>query len=222
MTAPALDQRLWNYCNMLPDDGLSYRDYVEQLTFLLFLKMADEQSRAPFNKPSPITKGFGWDKLVKLDGDNLEINYRHTLEELGRRTGMLGTIFRKAQNKVQDPSKLRRLVVHLIEQGNVDNARRRCEGRRLRGSVGKERRRRERWRRPIFYSQAPHLRHGRSHGAEAWPDDLRSCLVPAASSSPRTTTSRNCPVSTAPRKKPSRAAPSTASSSSTASHACAQ
>jgi type I restriction enzyme M protein len=48
MTAPALVQKLWNYCNMLRDDGLSYGDYVEQLTFLLFLKMADEQSRAPF------------------------------------------------------------------------------------------------------------------------------------------------------------------------------
>lgn len=67
MTAPALVQKLWNYCNILRDDGLSYGDYVEQLTFLLFLKMADEQSRPPYNKPSPIPKGFGWDKLVALD-----------------------------------------------------------------------------------------------------------------------------------------------------------
>jgi len=116
MTAPALVQKLWNYCNILRDDGLSYGDYVEQLTFLLFLKMADEQSRAPFNKPSPIPKGFGWDKLVSLDGDELEIHYRHTLEELGKRSGMLGIIFRKAQNKIQDPSKLRRLVVDLIDK----------------------------------------------------------------------------------------------------------
>jgi type I restriction enzyme M protein len=47
MTAPALVQKLWNYCNILRDDGLSYGDDVELLTFLLFLKMADEQSRAP-------------------------------------------------------------------------------------------------------------------------------------------------------------------------------
>ena len=53
----ALVQKLWNYCNILRDDGLSYGDYVEQLTFLLFLKMADEQSLPPFNKPSPIPKG---------------------------------------------------------------------------------------------------------------------------------------------------------------------
>ena len=74
MTAPALVQKLWNYCNILRDDGLSYGDYVEQLTFLLFLKMADEQSRPPYNKPSPIPRGFGWDKLVALDGDDLNLS----------------------------------------------------------------------------------------------------------------------------------------------------
>src|SRR5438045_2913082 len=102
--------KLWNYCNILRDDGLSYGDYVEQLTFLLFLKMADEQSRPPFNKRSAIPKEFAWSELLKRDGDDLEIHYRHTLEELGKRPGMLGTIFRKAQNKIQDPAKLRRLV----------------------------------------------------------------------------------------------------------------
>ncbi|MEO7797081.1 MAG: class I SAM-dependent DNA methyltransferase [Opitutaceae bacterium] len=116
MTAPALVQKLWNYCNILRDDGLSYGDYVEQLTFLLFLKMADEQSRAPFNKPSPIPKGYDWPSLLAKDGDALETHYRHVLETLGKKTGMLGTIFRKAQNKIQDPSKLRRLIVDLIDK----------------------------------------------------------------------------------------------------------
>ena len=112
----ALVQKLWNYCNILRDDGLSYGDYVEQLTFLLFLKMADEQSRPPFNKPSPIPKGKDWPALLAKDGDELEIHYRHTLEELGKRSGMLGVIFRKAQNKIQDPAKLRRLIVDLIDK----------------------------------------------------------------------------------------------------------
>jgi type I restriction enzyme M protein len=117
MTAPAqLVQKLWNYCNILRDDGLSYGDYVEQLTFLLFLKMADEQSKPPFDKPSPIPKGFSWPALLKLSGDDLEIQYRHTLEELGKRTGLLGVIFRKAQNKIQDPAKLQRLIVDLIDK----------------------------------------------------------------------------------------------------------
>ena len=111
-----LVQKLWNYCNILRDDGLSYGDYVEQLTFLLFLKMADEQSKPPFNKISPIPKGFGWPALLKLDGDDLEVHYRHTLEELGKRPGMLGVIFRKAQNKIQDPAKLRRLIADLIDR----------------------------------------------------------------------------------------------------------
>jgi type I restriction enzyme M protein len=116
MSPSALVSKLWNYCNILRDDGLSYGDYVEQLTYLLFLKMADEQSRPPYDRPSPIPKGFGWKSLLKLDGDDLETHYRHTLEELGKRPGMLGLIFRKAQNKIQDPAKLRRLIVELIDK----------------------------------------------------------------------------------------------------------
>lgn len=116
MSASSIVQKLWNYCNILRDDGLSYGEYVEQLTFLLFLKMADEQSRAPFNRKSPIPAGFGWDVLVKLDGDDLETHYRHTLTELGKRPGLIGVIFRKAQNKIQDPAKLRRLIADLIDK----------------------------------------------------------------------------------------------------------
>src|SRR5438105_7419641 len=78
--------------------------------------MADEQEKPPHNKPSRIPKGFGWNSLVKLDGDALEAQYRHTLEALGKYPGMLGTIFRKAQNKIQDPAKLRRLIVDLIDK----------------------------------------------------------------------------------------------------------
>src|SRR6267142_5233497 len=111
-----LVQKLWNYCNILRDDGLSYGDYVEQLTFLLFLKMADEQSKPPFNKRSPIPKGFDWASLLAKDGDELEIHYRHLLETLGKEKGMLGVIFRKAQNKIQDPAKLRRLIVDLMDK----------------------------------------------------------------------------------------------------------
>ena len=52
MNTFTLVQKLWNYCNVLRDDGLSYGDYVEQLTYLLFLKMADERSRPPYSQPS--------------------------------------------------------------------------------------------------------------------------------------------------------------------------
>lgn len=103
-------QRLWNYCNVLRDDGVSYGDYVEQLTYLLFLKMADEQTKPPFNKPSAIPTGLDWQSLSSLDGDPLEVHYRHILTSLGKEKGMLGVIFRKAQNKITDPAKLKRLI----------------------------------------------------------------------------------------------------------------
>ena len=118
MTAPAAQivQKLWNYCSILRDDGLSYGDYVEQLTFLLFLKMAHERTQAPFNQPSIIPQKYAWPTLVAKDGDALENQYRHTLDELGKQPGMLGLIFRKAQNRIQDPAKLRRLVADLIDR----------------------------------------------------------------------------------------------------------
>ena len=110
----AIVQKLWNYCNILRDDGLSYGDYVEQLTFLLFLKMADEQTKPPYSRPARIPKDLDWASLERLDGDPLESHYRHILTELGKQAGMLGVIFRKAQNKIQDPAKLKRLVSDLI------------------------------------------------------------------------------------------------------------
>ncbi len=112
----SLVSKLWNFCHILRDDGLSYGDYVEQLTFLLFLKMADEQSRPPFSKASAVPVGYDWLSLLARDGDELETHYRHLLETLGKERGMLGVIFRKAQNKIQDPAKLRRLIVDLIDK----------------------------------------------------------------------------------------------------------
>ncbi len=106
--------KLWNYCNVLRDDGVSYGDYVEQLTYLLFLKMADEQTKAPYNRPDIIPKSFNWQKLIDLDGEQLETQYRKTLENLAKEENTLGIIFRKSQNKIQDPAKLRRLIT-LIE-----------------------------------------------------------------------------------------------------------
>src|SRR5437773_3009756 len=111
-------QKLWNYCNVLRDDGMSYGDYVEQLTYLLFLKMADERAGTPYNQKSPIPTGYDWPSLLERDGDELFDHYRHTLEKLGAAKGLLGLIFGKAQNKFQDPAKLRRLIVDLIDKEN--------------------------------------------------------------------------------------------------------
>ncbi len=116
MSVQDIVQKLWNYCNVLRDDGMSYGDYVEQLTYLLFLKMADERTKAPYNQKSPVPEQYGWPSLVKKDGDELFDHYRHTLEALGNQKGLLGLIFNKSQNKFQDPAKLRRLVVDLIDK----------------------------------------------------------------------------------------------------------
>jgi len=118
-TANRIVQKLWSYCNVLRDDGLSYQDYLEQLTFLLFLKMADERAQLT-GDPQPIPAGYRWADLAapQMEGVELEQHYRDTLHELGQQGGMLGLIFEKAQNKIQDPAKLRQLVVELIGKEN--------------------------------------------------------------------------------------------------------
>ncbi len=113
-----LVNKLWNYCNILRDDGLSYGDYVEQLTYLLFLKMDDERTKPPYNKESDIPKKYNWESLLSKEGSELEAHYIELLNELGKEQGIIGVIFRKAQNKIQDPAKLRRLIVDLINKEN--------------------------------------------------------------------------------------------------------
>ncbi len=115
MNTSTLVQKLWNYCNVLRDDGMSYGDYVEQLTYLLFLKMADERAQPPYNQASIVPGAYSWPSLLAKDGDALFDHYRHVLEALGQQKGTLGLIFGKAQNKFQDPAKLRRVIVDLID-----------------------------------------------------------------------------------------------------------
>lgn len=113
-----LVNKLWNYCDILRDDGLSYGDYVEQLTFLLFLKMDDERTKPPYNKESEISKNLNWQTLLNEDGAELEVQYNKILMTLGKQEGVIGVIFRKAQNKIQDPAKLRKLIADLIDREN--------------------------------------------------------------------------------------------------------
>jgi len=107
--------KAWNFAHVLRDDGLSYMAYIEQITFLLFLKMADEQTKPPFNRKPIVPAGFDWATLLGKEGDALENQYRHTLEKLSTQPGMLGEIFRKAKPEIQKPQTLRRLIVDLIE-----------------------------------------------------------------------------------------------------------
>ena len=113
-------KKLWSYCHVLRDDGLSYQDYLEQLTFLLFLKMADERAQLT-GEEQPIPKGYRWADLAdpEMEGERAGEHYRETLETLGEQGGMLGLIFRKAQNKIQDPAKLRQLDRRADRQGDL-------------------------------------------------------------------------------------------------------
>ena len=102
--------KVWNYCNMLRDDGVGYGDYLEQLTYLLFLKMADEYSRQPYSRDIGIPRKYNWQSLCSKRGAELEAHYIETLRELGLKKGMLGQIFTKSQNKIQDPAKLYKII----------------------------------------------------------------------------------------------------------------
>jgi type I restriction enzyme M protein len=102
--------RVWSFCTTLRDDGVGYGDYLEQLTYLIFLKMADEYSRPPYNRQIGIPENLGWASLKAVRGAALELHYVTVLRELGNKPGLLGQIFTKAQNKIQDPAKLSRLI----------------------------------------------------------------------------------------------------------------
>lgn len=114
VSTASIVQKVWNYASVLRDDGIGYGDYVEQITYLLFLKMAHERSE--WGLGTPIPNDLDWSGLVGRDGNELENYYRHSLEELGKLQGLLGTIFRKAQNKIQDPAKLKRLISLIDEE----------------------------------------------------------------------------------------------------------
>ena len=102
--------KVWSFCTTLRDDGVGYGDYLEQLTYLIFLKMADEYSQPPYSRKVGIPDEYNWQSLKAKRGAELEVHYVTLLRELGNKPGMLGTIFTKAQNKIQDPAKLYRLI----------------------------------------------------------------------------------------------------------------
>ena len=108
-TAPIVS-KVWAFCNTLRDDGVSYGDYLEQLTYLIFLKMADEYSKPPYNRSVGIPEEYTWPSLRAKRGAALEGHYIALLRELGKRKDVLGQIFTKSQNKIQDPAKLYRLI----------------------------------------------------------------------------------------------------------------
>jgi type I restriction enzyme M protein len=110
MNTASIVSRVWSFCTTLRDDGVGYGDYLEQLTYLIFLKMADEYGRPPYSRNVGIPPKYNWQSLKYKRGSELEVHYVTLLRELGSHKGMLGQIFTKAQNKIQDPAKLYRLI----------------------------------------------------------------------------------------------------------------
>jgi type I restriction enzyme M protein len=110
MNASTIVAKVWSYCNVLRDDGVGYGDYLEQLTYLLFLKMADEYKKPPYNRSIPIPAAYNWESLRTKRGAELEVHYSALLRELSSQPGMLGAIFSKSQNKIQDPAKLYKII----------------------------------------------------------------------------------------------------------------
>ena len=102
--------KVWGMCGPLRDDGVSYGDYLEQLTYLIFLKMSDEYSRPPFKKETGIPEGYTWSDMNTLTGAALEEQYKATLEKLGHMGGILSKIFKGAVNKVSNAAILSRIV----------------------------------------------------------------------------------------------------------------
>ena len=110
MNTDTIISRVWSFSTILRDDGVTYGDYLEQLTYLIFLKMLDEYSKPPFNRDLKISEKYNWQTLIDKKGAELETHYINLLKELGKESGLIGQIFVKAQNKIQDPAKLYRIV----------------------------------------------------------------------------------------------------------------
>lgn len=123
MSESAIVSKVWNFANVLRDDGVGYGDYLEQITYLLFLKMADELNKPPYNKglnfpklknaqgeELPNAETCDWQTLSQKRGLELENFYNQMLRSLGSEKGTLGQIFVKSQNKIQDPAKLLKII----------------------------------------------------------------------------------------------------------------
>lgn len=106
--------KVWGMCAPLRDDGVSYGDYLEQLTYLIFLKMSDEYSKPPYERKTGIPEGYGWTDMNTLTGTDLEEQYKKILKKLGEQNGILGQIFKGATNKISNVAILYR-IVQMIE-----------------------------------------------------------------------------------------------------------
>ena len=105
-----INKKIWNMATVLMNDGVSNSDYLEQLTYLLFLKMADEYSKPPFERKIGIPENCLWDTLVGKKGAALSNHYKFILEELAKQDGILKEIYGGSQNKISTPAMLAKII----------------------------------------------------------------------------------------------------------------
>ncbi|MDR2707823.1 MAG: type I restriction-modification system subunit M [Nitrososphaerota archaeon] len=110
MAVSNVGQKIWSMANALRDDGIGKSDYLEQLTYLLFVKMADEYSQPPYNRTIGIPKDCEWDTLKTKSGDELFKHYEYVLKKLAEQTGTLQQIYTGAQNKISNPAQLAKII----------------------------------------------------------------------------------------------------------------
>ena len=111
----SLTKKVWNLATTLSGQGVGFTDYITQLTYLLFLKMDDENVKT-FGEDSAIPEGYRWEDLVNLDGFDLVKQYEDTLEELSKQDNLIGTIYTKAQNKIDKPVYLKKVITLINEE----------------------------------------------------------------------------------------------------------
>jgi type I restriction enzyme M protein len=115
MNESSLIQKVWNYATVLKNEGVHYGAYISQISFLLFLKM-DDEAATRLGEPSALPEDCRWNVIRDYQGEALAVRYNRILAKLSREDGLIGAIFLKAQNEIQDPAKLRRLVTLIGEE----------------------------------------------------------------------------------------------------------
>ena len=143
-TATTIGQKLWNYCNILRDAGLSYGDYLEQLTYLIFLKMMDERSRPPYTllpdyQPPPIPEGYRWPDLLARDGSGAGVPLPAHPGDTGRAARHPGRHLPQGPEPHPGTGHAHPAGAGTDKQRGLAATQRRREGRRLRVAAGAQR-----------------------------------------------------------------------------------
>ncbi|WP_300775729.1 type I restriction-modification system subunit M [uncultured Akkermansia sp.] len=126
-TEQSLTKKVWAMATALAGAGIGFTDYITQLTYLLFLKM-DAESKEIFSEESAIPSGYQWKDLIDLDGFELVNQYEETLKQLSAQDNLIGTIYTKAQNKIDKPVYLKKVITMingeqwLVMDGDVKGA----------------------------------------------------------------------------------------------------